>query len=81
MSRLLGSSWPYGTLFVNGLGGLLIGLLAAWLAIRSGAERTMLFLGVGFLGGFTTFSAFSLEVVLMIERRAFAPASPMHSRR
>ena len=74
-SRLLGSSWPYGTLFVNLLGGLLMGLLAAWVASRTGAERMSFLLGVGFLGGFTTFSAFSLELVLMIERRVFAPAA------
>ena len=49
---------------------------AGWLALRAGAgqESLRLFAAVGLLGGFTTFSAFSLEAVLMIERRQFAMA-------
>ena len=75
--RTLGGAWPYGTLIANVLGGLLMGALAAVLAQRSGdeAERWRLLLGVGVLGGFTTFSAFSLEVVQMTERRAWGPAA------
>ncbi|CAN7147316.1 fluoride efflux transporter CrcB [Brevundimonas sp. LjRoot202] len=70
------STWPWGTLAVNVLGGLLMGLLAGWLAFRGGAhgESIRLFAAVGVLGGFTTFSAFSLETALMIERRQFAMA-------
>ena len=69
--------WPWGTLTVNILGGLLMGLLIGTLALRGGAEqeRMRLLLGVGFLGGFTTFSAFSLEVANMIERRELAAAA------
>jgi CrcB protein len=64
----LGPGFPWGTLFVNWAGGLLIGLLTGWF-VRAGANEAMrLFLGVGILGGFTTFSAFSLETFLMVER-------------
>ena len=71
------AQWPWGTLAVNVVGGLLMGLLAGWLAFRGGlhSESIRLFAAVGVLGGFTTFSAFSLETVLMIERRQFAMAS------
>jgi CrcB protein len=66
-----GAAWPWGTLSVNVIGGLLMGLLAGWVGLRAGAgqESLRLFAGVGLLGGFTTFSAFSLETVQMIERR------------
>ena len=70
--RLMGpSTWPWGTLSVNVVGGLLMGALIGWLAFRGGlqAESIRLFAAVGILGGFTTFSAFSLETALMIERR------------
>lgn len=74
--RWLGHGWPWATLGVNLLGGLLMGLLVGWLAHRGGAdqERLRLLLGVGVLGGFTTFSAFSLEVALMVERREWTSA-------
>jgi CrcB protein len=60
--------WPWPTFVANLVGGLAMGLLAAWL-LRAGAlaEDLRLLLGVGLLGGFTTFSAFSLEMVTMIE--------------
>lgn len=69
--------WPWATLAVNVVGGLLMGLLAGWLALRGGVhgESLRLFAAVGVLGGFTTFSAFSLEAALMIERRQLAMAS------
>jgi len=66
--RRLGPGFPWSTLTVNLVGGLLMGLLAGWLVKAGGTEQTRLLLGVGLLGGFTTFSAFSLEVALMIER-------------
>jgi CrcB protein len=70
--------WPYGTFMANVLGGLLMGVLMA-VVIRSPApmevERLRLFVGVGILGGFTTFSTFSLEVVQMLERRDYVLAS------
>lgn len=76
MLRLLGSRWPYGTLTVNIIGGLLMGVLAGWLAhaMPPEQERWRLLIGVGLMGGFTTFSAFSLETALMIERRAYGEA-------
>ncbi|MFK4057214.1 fluoride efflux transporter CrcB [Brevundimonas sp. NPDC046655] len=71
-----GAAWPWGTFAANIVGGLLMGLLAGWLALKAGAgqESIRLFAAVGVLGGFTTFSAFSLEAALMIERRELATA-------
>jgi len=65
----LGVAPPYGTLAVNVAGSLLAGLVLGWLASRGeGADVWRLFLMTGVLGGFTTFSAFSLDVVLLFER-------------
>ena len=55
-------------LTVNLVGGLAMGLLAGWLVRAGGTEGARLFVGVGILGGFTTFSAFSLEVGNMLQR-------------
>lgn len=73
--RWLGPGFPWGTLFVNLAGGLAIGLLTGWLARAGGSEAIRLFLAVGLLGGFTTFSAFSLETFLMFERGQFGLAA------
>ena len=73
LTRLLGpqavSTFPWATLTVNVVGSLAMGLLAGWLARHgAGGETWRLLVGVGLLGGFTTFSAFSLEMMLLIER-------------
>lgn len=63
------SGWPWPTFAANLIGGLAMGVLAAWLLRGdNAAEPLRLFLGVGVLGGFTTFSAFSLEMAQMVER-------------
>ncbi len=61
------AGFPLGTLFVNCVGGLLIGLALAWFE-RSPNELLRLLLVTGFLGGLTTFSAFSAESLLLIQR-------------
>lgn len=75
LAATFGPGYPWGTLAVNIVGGLAMGVLAAMLARGTGSgEQLRLFIGVGILGGFTTFSAFSLDVVTMIERGATMPA-------
>lgn len=69
------AGWPWPTFIANVAGGLLMGLLAAFI-VRNGVvdENIRLFAGVGLLGGFTTFSAFSLEMAQMVERSELALA-------
>ncbi len=75
MLRAMGVGFPWGTLIVNVAGGFAMGLLVEALALRfSISPELRLLLVTGFLGGFTTFSAFSLETANMIERNAFGPA-------
>lgn len=72
-AAMLPASFPWGTLFVNVLGGLLMGLLAELFLIRGGSGQGLrLFLTTGILGGFTTFSAFSLDAALMWQRGDYA---------
>ena len=69
----LGPAFPYGTLLVNVLGGLLMGVLAELFLSRGGGSQELrLFLTTGLLGGFTTFSAFSLDAALMWQRSDYA---------
>jgi CrcB protein len=75
-ARLLGTSFPYGTMAVNLAGALTMGLIVGYFAFKGdGAQDARLFLTTGILGGFTTFSAFSLDVVTLIERGDFANAA------
>jgi CrcB protein len=74
-ARWLGTSFPYGTLTVNVTGSLVMGLLAAYLAFKGDASQSWrLFVATGILGGYTTFSAFSLDVALLYERGAIGLA-------
>jgi fluoride exporter len=70
-ARLLGNDFPYGILFINVTGSFVMGLLVGWLAFRAGEGWTrdaQLFVATGVLGGYTTFSTFSLDAFRMIER-------------
>ncbi len=68
-ARLLGTAFPFGTFAVNLLGSLAMGLIAEYFALRGDASQSWrLFLTTGILGGFTTFSAFSLDAALLWER-------------
>lgn len=70
---LFGPAFPYGTLLVNVIGALLMGALAELFLMKSGlSQEFKLFLTTGLLGGFTTFSAFSLEAGLMWQRSDYA---------
>lgn len=75
--RTLGAGFPYGTMFVNIVGSFLMGLLAVYLMERmdAGFARFAPFLMTGVLGGFTTFSAYSLDTLYLIERGRYASAS------
>lgn len=76
MARLLGLAFSFGTLSVNIVGSFVMGLLAGYFAFKGSAgQHWRLFLTTGILGGFTTFSAFSLDTVLLVERGQPAAAS------
>ncbi|RDV03478.1 fluoride efflux transporter CrcB [Undibacter mobilis] len=68
-ARLFGTSFPFGTLTVNIVGCLVMGLLTGYFAFKGDtSQHWRLFLTTGILGGFTTFSAFSLDVAALYER-------------
>ena len=69
-----GPNFPYGTLTVNLVGGLAMGVLAGILARHPNSEAWRLLLSVGVLGGFTTFSSFSLDTIALIERGSIGTA-------
>src|SRR6476659_6523619 len=75
-AKLFGYGFPFGTMIVNVVGSFLMGLLAGYLAFRPGiAQHMRLFLTTGILGGFTTFSAFSLDTALLVERHSCGMAA------
>ena len=76
-TRLMPGAWPWGTFFVNATGSFAMGLVVGWLALKGagGDNGVKLFLATGVLGGFTTFSAFSLEVVEMMRADAMGRAA------
>ena len=75
-ARLLGTAFPYATMFENVTGSLVMGLLAGYFAFKGDASQSWrLFLTTGILGGYTTFSAFSLDAVLLYERGAMGMAT------
>ncbi|MGI9352352.1 MAG: fluoride efflux transporter CrcB [Rhizobiaceae bacterium] len=74
--RLVGPGFPWGTLFVNVFGSLIMGIFIAWLVKRTGVSNDLrLFVATGILGGFTTFSAFSLDVANLFERGEITSAA------
>ena len=74
--RAFGLGFPFGTLIVNVLGSFVMGLLVGFFAYRAGLvpQHARLFLTTGILGGFTTFSAFSLDAALLFERHSYSMA-------
>lgn len=75
--KWFGYDFPWATVIINVTGSLLMGLLVGWLAFKAEVAWTppvRLFVATGVLGGYTTFSTFSLETALLIERNAYLPA-------
>ncbi|MCX5493448.1 fluoride efflux transporter CrcB [Kaistia dalseonensis] len=77
-ARLLGVGFPWGTLTVNVVGSFVMGVLAGYFAFRAdqpGMQEWRFFLATGILGGFTTFSTFSLDLAVLYERGALGTAA------
>ena len=76
-ARLFGTAFPWHTMIENVTGSLVMGMLAAYFAFKGGeaAQSWRLFLATGILGGYTTFSAFSLDAMLLYERGALGQAA------
>ena len=74
-ARAFGTAFPYATMFENVSGSLVMGLLVGWFALKGGVpQHWQLFLTTGLLGGYTTFSAFSLDAAVLYERGAIGLA-------
>jgi fluoride exporter len=75
-ARIFGYGFPYGTMIVNVTGSFVMGALAGYFAFRPGVPQHLrLFLTTGILGGYTTFSTFSLDTALLIERHSYGLAA------
>lgn len=75
-AKALGTGFPFGTLIINITGSIVMGLIAGYLAFKGEAsQHWRLFLMTGILGGYTTFSAFSLDTALLYERGAVGLAA------
>jgi len=78
ISRVYGERFPWGTLVVNTLGSFLLGLILAWSSTQgvdsSNGSSAYALLGVGFCGGLTTFSTFSMETYSFVARSSWARA-------
>jgi CrcB protein len=72
--RLVGPNYPWGTMAINIVGSFAMGLFVATLMRRGGSNEVRLFVATGVLGGFTTFSAFSLDFATLWERGSTLPA-------
>ncbi len=75
-AKSFGTAFPYGTFIINISGSIVMGLIAGYLAFKGEASQPWrLFLMTGVLGGYTTFSAFSLDAALLYERGQLALAA------
>ncbi|MET2826894.1 fluoride efflux transporter CrcB [Mesorhizobium shangrilense] len=72
--RLVGPNFPWGTMTINIVGSFAMGLFIAMLVRRGGSSELRLFVATGIFGGFTTFSAFSLDFATLWERGSALPA-------
>ena len=78
IGRMLGIGFPWATAFINVSGSFVMGALVGWLAFRAGESWTQnvrLFVATGVLGGYTTFSTFSLDSILLLERNQIGAAA------
>jgi len=78
IGRVFSGDFPLATLVINVTGSFVMGLIIAWLAFRATSpwsQHTRLLLTTGFLGGYTTFSTFSLDTAFLVERDAYGTAA------
>lgn len=75
IGQRLGNAFPYSTLIINVSGSLMMGMLIGWLArtLPANASELRLLLAVGVLGGYTTFSSFSLDAITLFKEGQFVP--------